>query len=55
MPGKRSNNVDSEDGTLQSEDETTESDAEDVRAKGGSEIVSADFDQNQCSICFRMY
>ena len=52
---KRSNNVDPDDGILQIEDETIESDVEGVRAKGGSEIASADFDENQCSICFRTY
>jgi len=36
---KRSNNVDPDDGILQSKDETIKSDAEGVRAKGGSEIA----------------
>ena len=49
---KRSNDVDPDDGILQSEDENTELDVEGVR---GSKIASADFNENQCSICFRTY
>jgi len=52
---KRSNNVDPDDGILQSESKTIESDVEGARAKGGSEIVSADFDENQCCIFFKTY
>ena len=52
---KRSNNVDPDNGILQSEDETVELAVEGVRIKGGSEIVSADFDENQFCICFRTY
>ena len=52
---KRSNNVDPDDGILLSESKTIESDVEGVRAKGGSEIVSADFDENQCCIFFKTY
>jgi len=55
---KRSNNVDPDDGILQSEDETIESDVEGVRAKGGSEIASADFSvpyalEHMKKICWR--
>lgn len=32
-----------------------ESEVEDVRKKSGSEIASANSDQNQCCICFRTY
>jgi len=41
---KRSNSVDPEDGTLLRENKSIESDVEDVKTKGGSEIVSTDFD-----------